>query len=127
MVHIHVHTYIHRFLYTNFFYYSKFLPPGSLRIGHTVKGSVPKDIKILSFKTPSKYFVIVILNKWVKHWWGCNLINDKISIYIDDNNLFLQNIYWRNMPVCCFFLECLLFTKSRRTSNDLNSGIILWD
>lgn len=24
-----------------------------------------------------------------------------------------------------FFLECLLFTKSRRTSNDLNSGIIL--
>lgn len=44
-------------------HFSKFLPSESLRIGHTVKGSVPKDIKILSFKTPSKYFVIVILNK----------------------------------------------------------------
>lgn len=64
---IHIRACIHRFLYSNtnviIFYYSKFLPSGSLRIGHTVKGSVPKDIKILSFKTPSKYFVIVILNK----------------------------------------------------------------
>lgn len=47
----------------NFFSFSKFLPPGSLRIGHTFTGPIPKDIRILSFKTPSTYFVIVILNK----------------------------------------------------------------
>ena len=50
------------FLFVLFLLLSKFLPPGTFRIGSRIKEPIPKEVKVLSFKTPADFLVIIVLN-----------------------------------------------------------------